>query len=98
MSVSPWHFAGLIEHWNKKHAKAAYVPYLARNAPVQQYNYGDRVRLGENTNFLKFLNAMAKGIVIYDPGIKLETGTNGRTTVKRRSQFRIRSAELGELY
>lgn len=93
-----WHFKGLLEHWNKKHAKAAYVPFMARKEPAQEYTYGDRVRLAENTDFLRFLQAMAARKVYYDPGIKLEGATSGRPTTKRRSQFRIKSAEIGSLY
>src|ERR1019366_9927567 len=63
--AATWHFAGLIEHWNRKHAKAVYVPYLARDVPVQQYAYGGTVRLGEETDFLRFLKAMADGKVYY---------------------------------
>ena len=95
--AATWHFAGLIQHWNRKHTKAAYVPYLMRTAP-QQYNYGGTVRLGEDTDFLRFLRAMAERKVYYDPGIKLEGASTARPTVKRRSQFRIRSAEIGALY
>jgi hypothetical protein len=96
--AATWHFSGLLQHWNRKHAKAAYVPYQLRNDPGQQYAYGDRVRLGEDTDFLRFLKAMAAGLVIYDPGIKLEDATSVRPRLKRRSQFRIRSGEIGALY
>ncbi len=96
--AATWHFAGLIEHWNRKHAKAAYVPYKARKDPAQEYSYGGLVRLAEDTDFLRFLKAMAERSVIYDPGIKLEGINSGRASLKRRSQFRIRSADVGSLY
>lgn len=96
--AATWHFAGLIEHWNRKHAKAAYVPYKARKEPAQEYSYGGLVRLAEDTDFLRFLKAMASHSVIYDPGIKLEGISSSRPTVKRRSQFRIRSADIADLY
>lgn len=96
--AATWHFAGLIQHWNRKHAKAAYVPYQMRKNPAQQYIYGDRVRLGVDTDFLRFLKSMAEAVVIYDPGIKLEDAGTGHPTLKRRSQFRIRSSDLGALY
>lgn len=41
---------------------------------------------------------MAERTVIYDPGIKLEDVSSGRASLKRRSQFRIRSADVGSLY
>lgn len=96
--AATWHFAGLIKHWNRKHAKAAYIPYQTRRDPAQQYAYGGQVRLAEDTDFLRFLKAMADGKVYYDPGIKLENASGARPTTKRRSQFRIRSAEIAALY
>jgi hypothetical protein len=96
--AATWHFAGLIEHWNRKHAKAAYVPYKLRNDPSQQYSFGNRIRLAEDTDFLRFLRAMAEGLVFYDPGIHLAPGRSGRMMVKRRSQFRIRAGKVGSLY
>lgn len=96
--AATWHFAQLIQHWNKKHAKAAYVPYMSRTALRQEYSYGDRVRLGEDTNFLRFLKAMGDRKVYYDPGIKVENASTPYPNIKRRSQFRIRSVELNALY
>jgi len=96
--AATWHFSGLITHWNRKHAKAAYVPYQMRKKPAQQYSYGDRVPLGVDTDFLRFLKAMAEATVIYDPGIKLENAGTSNSILKRRSQFRIRSGDLGALY
>ncbi|MCK1513034.1 MvaI/BcnI restriction endonuclease family protein [Bradyrhizobium sp. 190] len=96
--AATWHFAGLIEHWNRKHAKAAYVPYKARKDPAQEYSYGGIVRLAEDTDFLRFLKAMAERAVIYDPGIKLEGAGSSKPTVKRRSQFRVKSADIEVLY
>ena len=69
-----------------------------RKDPAQQYSYGDRVRLAQDTDFLRFLQAMAAHKVYYDPGIKLEGATSARPTTKRRSQFRIRSTDVGSLY
>lgn len=96
--AATWHFASLIEHWNRKHARAAYVPYRARTSPARQYAYGGRVRLGEDTDFMRFLQAMAAGEVYYDPGIKLEGASTARPKLKRRSQFRIRFACLASMY
>lgn len=96
--AATWHFASLLAHWNKKHAKAAYVPFRARTEPDQQYSYGARVRLGEDTDFLRFLQAMALQKVYYDPGIKVEGASTAAPRVKRRSQFRIRSNDIASLY
>lgn len=95
--AATWYFASLIEHWNRKHAKAAYVPYQSRLMPKRQYHYGNLVRIAEDTDFIRFLHALFAQIIIYDPGIKLEyEGKKART--KRRSQFRVRSSSLGALY
>jgi len=92
-----WPYTGLIGHWRRKHNRAVYVPsMLADNAP-QRYCYGDLVRLGEGADFLRVLDALHSGVVYYDPGIKLEWST-GRTKIKRRSQFRVRSSDLDSLY
>jgi hypothetical protein len=92
-----WHYAGLIAHWQRKHDRAAYVPSQHRASPHKQYRYGHEILLGEGTDFLKFLKAMARGAVYYDPGIKLE-GASGSGTLKRRSQFRIKWKDIPALY
>lgn len=93
-AAASWSFAKLLEHWSRKHALAAYVPATKRDAPRRQYRFGRYVRLARHTNGLMLLRAIATGSVYYDPGIKLEKdGTN-----KRRSQFRVKSRELGQLY
>lgn len=93
-----WHFAELMTHWNRKHSRAVYVPSLMRKEPQQSYQYGSTVMLGEGSDFLLFLEAMSIGAVYYDPGIKLEGATSDSPRTKRRSQFRIRSRDLGVLY
>lgn len=93
-----WPFAGLLSHWNRKHAQAAYVANMCRGKPDAEYLYGDNWRLGEGTDFARFLHAVSVGQVIYDPGIKLEGAAGDRPQLKRRSQFRIRSKDLGSLY
>ncbi|MGD9641390.1 MAG: MvaI/BcnI family restriction endonuclease [Elusimicrobiales bacterium] len=91
-----WPFAGLLTHWVRKHARAAYVPSLTQKEPLS-YMYGDKVRLALKTDFLKFLKAMNAGSVYYDPGLKIEN-LSTRPTVKTRNQFRIKSKEIGALY
>ncbi len=93
-----WSYAGLMAHWNRKHANAAYVPSMMREHPSRQYCFGATVRLGEGTDFLRFLAAIASGSIYYDPGIKAEAWSSAHPDVKRRSQFRIKSDELGQLY
>lgn len=96
--AAEWHYASLLKHWNRKHAQAAFVPSLCQRTPVISYRYGDHVRLGEGTDFIRFLNAVSAGAVWYDPGIKLEGASETKPKLKRRSQFRIRSADLTQLY
>lgn len=95
--AASWGFAGLLAHWSRKHTKAAYVPSQSRDQPGRQYAYGPSVRLAEQTDGLRLLAAVAKGSVFYDPGIKLENAS-GCARVKRRSQFRVASRDLPELY
>jgi len=92
-----WKFSDLLNHWNKKHAQAVYVPSICQKSPVRQYRYGPNVRLGEGTDFSLFLKALKAGLICYDPGIKLENASTKPIT-KRRSQFRIKSANLSSLY
>jgi hypothetical protein len=96
--AATWYFSSLLGHWNRKHAKAAYVPYQSRKEPHQQYRYADRVRVGEDTDFARFLTAIAENKVYYDPGIKLEQAFSARPRAKHRSQFRINSSNLAVLY
>jgi len=97
--ASAWTFSKLMEHWKRKHAKAAYIPSLSRaeEDKSKSYHYCNNVRLFEGTTFTKLLHAISKSHVYYDPGIKLE---NLSTTLKskRRSQFRIKSKLLSHLY
>jgi len=62
-----------------------------------QTKYGNNVILGTGTDFQLFLYQMALGNIYYDPGIKLENiSTNSK--IKKRSQFRIKSKFLPNLY
>lgn len=95
-----WTFRKVIEVWNRKHSRTAYVPSEKRKEPGKtiQYRYGSRVALGEGTDFGKFLKSLTGNIVYYDPAIKIEHNSSPRPTTKRRSQFRIGSREIGSLY
>lgn len=96
--AASWGFTGLMEHWRRKHAHAAYVPCTkAATAPLE-YSYGKSVRLARGPDFLKFLAAMAGGSVRYDPGLKVENAGAGRPRTKARSQFRIAAGAIGALY
>ncbi|PRC94396.1 MvaI/BcnI family restriction endonuclease [Solimicrobium silvestre] len=94
-----WSFAKLMDHWKRKHSQAVYIPCLRRSdSGTFQYSYGKDIELGEGTNFEKFLVAMHKGDVYYDPGIKLEMATGNSPKLKRRSQFRVNHKDIGALY
>ena len=95
--AASWGLRGLMDHWNRKHAKAVYVPSLARHPPPE-YQYGSIVQLCEETDFLLFLSAVSKGQVYYDPAAKMEGATTARPTIKRRSQFRVAHGMIGGLY
>jgi hypothetical protein len=95
--AASWGFAETILHWNRKHSQACYVPSLMNNELTRRYRYGDNVILGTGTDFQLFLTEMSKGHIYYDPGIKIEkASTNPRA--KRRSQFRVKSRHLPNLY
>lgn len=95
--AASWSFKGLMAHWNRKHAQAAYVPSLSRTPPPE-YSYGAQVLLCEQTDFLLFLKAFSTGTVYYDPAVKIEKASSAKPDIKRRSQFRVAHADLMQLY
>ncbi len=97
--AAAWFFSDLLNHWNRKHNQAVYIPSMKRDEPHLQYFYGNTVRLCEGTDFLKLLAAIADGKVYYDPGIKLENASDPKKKkTKRRSQFRVKSKDIATLY
>jgi hypothetical protein len=56
---------GLADYWRRKHDCVAYVPSMLRRAGDggREYRFGDRVRLGEETDFLRLLQAVERGLV-----------------------------------
>jgi len=97
--ASLWSFSKLMEHWKKKHAKAAYIPSLSRREEDMSasYSYCSNIRLFEGTTFNRLLHAFSESHVYYDPGIKLVNASTKPET-KRRNQFRIKSKLLSHLY
>jgi len=93
-----WSFASLIRHWSKKHAAAAYVPYIRSDDIPVRYKYGSKVMLGEGAEFPRYLMAMQEGTVVYDPGPKVSGASTSRPRSKARSQFRTSLSRLGALY
>ena len=93
-----WSFSRLIEHWGRKHAAAAYIPYEKSSSKPPEYRYNSPILLGEGTEFRLFLRALSSGSVIYDPAPKLTNAGLPNATVKARSQFRMRVKDLHQLY
>lgn len=87
-----WEFKKLLNHWNRKHAQAAYLPSLSSGNP-RQYQYADRVQLGQGTDFFRFMRLISQGGVYLDPAVKVENGKQ-----KKRNQFRVSHADLPQLY
>ena len=95
--AASWSFASLLLHWNRKHNQACYVPSLSESEVVRRYMYGNNIILGSSTDFQLFLAQMAIGNIYYDPGIKMEN-VSTKPKIKKRSQFRIKSQHLPNLY
>lgn len=95
--TASWSFASMLLHWNRKHNQACYVPSISKIDNGRNYQYGNQIILGTGTDFLFFLKEMANGNIYYDPGIKLEQMST-KPKIKKRSQFRIVSKNLGNLY
>ena len=95
--TASWSFASMLLHWNRKHNQACYVPSLSETDNERQYKYGNNIILGTGTDFQLFLGQMANGNIYYDPGIKMENAST-KPKIKKRSQFRIKSQNLPNLY
>ncbi len=95
--AASWSFASMLMHWNRKHNQACYVPSLSETKDERQYKYGGKIILGVGTDFQLFLSQMAQGNIYYDPGIKMEN-ISTKPKIKKRSQFRIKSLHLPNLY
>ncbi len=95
--AASWSFSSMLLHWNRKHNQACYVPSLSETEIERKYRYGSKIILGTGTDFQLFLGQMALGNIYYDPGIKMEN-ISTKPKLKKRSQFRIKSKHLPNLY
>ncbi|WAC49802.1 MvaI/BcnI family restriction endonuclease [Asticcacaulis sp. SL142] len=95
--AASWSFKGIMQHWNRKHAQAAYLPCLFHEPPPE-YAYGAKVLLCEQTDFILFIKALASGKIYYDPAVKIENASSLHPAIKRRSQFRIKHAQIVDVY
>lgn len=96
--AASWSFRKLIDHWKRKHEKAAYVANNAEAGPPRRYRYAGSAGLGTGAQFERLLSAVVRGELYYDPGLKLESASTESPQLKRRSQFRIRYTKIKELY
>lgn len=95
--AASWSFSSMLLHWNRKHNQACYVPSLSEKEQERKYKYGNKIIFGSGTDFQLFLGQMANGNIYYDPGIKMENVSSNHK-IKKRSQFRIKSMHLPNLY
>ena len=95
--AAAWSFTSILTHWRKKHNKASYTPSMSRKEPKLQYYFSDKIILGTGTTFDLFLKSIVEGHIYYDPGIKMEN-ISKKPKIKRRSQFRIKSKYITQLY
>lgn len=96
VEAASWSFGKILQHWCRKHNKAAYVPaQVDSSAAPAKYRYGKDVKLCRRTDATLLLKAIAEGHVYYDPGIKLDRATS---KTHRRSQFRIKFKQVSMLY
>lgn len=92
--AAEWGYAGLIEHWARKHEAAAYVRYEMALGTVPVYRYHSPIMLGNGSTFDRFLKSIVSGRIVFDPGSKVDA----LGSVKARSQFRIADKDLPHLY
>ncbi|MBL7810929.1 MAG: MvaI/BcnI restriction endonuclease family protein [Bacteroidetes bacterium] len=95
--AASWSFSSLLLHWNRKHNQACYVPSISIKEIDRKYKFGNNIILGTGTDFQLFLKQFSIGNIYYDPGIKIENIFT-KPTIKRRSQFRIKTKYLTDLY
>jgi hypothetical protein len=95
--TATWSFSSMLLHWNRKHNQACYVPSLSETKDERHYKYGNNIILGTGTDFQLFLAQLENGNIYYDPGIKMENAST-KPKIKKRSQFRIKSLNLPNLY
>lgn len=93
-----WSYLKLLEHWQRKHNRAAYVPYTrGKDGTGDFVEFGPLVTLGISTSFGLFLQAFNEGKAVYDPGDKA-TLSKGNWTPHSRSQFRINLNDIHAIY
>lgn len=92
-----WTYPSILAHWNRKHARAAYVPSLY-HTPPPEYRFGPEILLCEGTDFTRFLKALTQSAICLDPAIKVIRTPNKPPDLKRRNQFRVKHKLIKTLY
>lgn len=93
-----WSFLKILEHWQRKHNRVAYVPYVYESVEGQKLvEFGPLITLGMSTSFGLFLQAFNDRKIIFDPGDKLSFIDN-KWKPKSRSQFRINLNDVCAIY
>lgn len=96
--IAGWSFMKLLDHWQRKHNRAAYVPYvLNKDEDVDVVEFGPLVTLGISTSFGQFLQAFHDDKIVYDPGDKI-TLKDGKWKPHARSQFRMNLKDIDAIY
>lgn len=97
--VAIWSFEKIMVHWTRKHFKAVFIPSEQKiEGKNVFYRYSNKISLGQNSKFVKFLELVEKGLVYLDPALKVELNENGKEEIKTRYQFRIRKKDASSLY
>ena len=96
--AASWSFSKIISHWKKKHSKASYVPSLSRSIPSKQFSYSNNVILCTGTDFPLFMSSFIKGHIYFDPGMHLGNISQAKQEPKKRSQFRMTSRTIKDVY
>lgn len=97
--VAIWSFEKIMVHWTRKHYKAVFIPSEQRIVNKEVfYRYSNKISLGQNSKFVKFLELVEKGLIYLDPALKVELNDKGKEEIKTRYQFRIRKKDASSLY
>lgn len=70
----------------------------AHDFDPRRFRYGSKVLIGEDTDFLLVLSALADGVLYLDPAVKAEEFGSSAPMTKRRNQFRLKRSDLPRLY
>lgn len=98
--AASWSFSRMLAHWQRKHARTAYVPMVHRFSEQgnDEFRVGDLIHIGEGSKFTHLIKSFANGSSYWDPGIHVTQQENGKWSRKMRSQFRCNARNLPDLY